>query len=261
MSEERKLWRVTLRREVDVYVSAATREQAERIALDEAEDEIRYVDTEVERACPAPNVPAADRDDLVYGEPEDRTVGEVIDGVPPLSERIAAWEAEQPETLDALLAWLGRMPASGAYAMPRHLACDGGASAGDGRAMLIVEGATGPSHQGWPETIAATEAWARKTLTSRGTVSADALSAWCALPAHEDDGRTMPTDGTVLGVAIDRRIVARTAGHAARITGGPIVVETGGALDPTVWSGPGWRALIMPLREGRGPVLDVEVAS
>lgn len=264
MSEERKLWRVTLRREVDVYVVAESATEAEQIALDEADDEIRDADTVAEFVAPCTSAPKGDEGALVYGEDEDRTVAEVLTGAPRLSERIAAWEAEQPETLDALLAWAARMPSDDGR-FPYHATIDGGAAVGDGWALIAIDGATSTGSE-WSKKIATAITKVSAQTFGRATVSPEALAAWLSEP--DVDGE-VPRIGTALGVPISRALVARTAGHAARITGAEVTVAVGYA--GTIWSGPGWRAVVMPLRENgprgsvsTGPVLaarGLEVAS
>lgn len=247
-----KLWRVTLVRETHIYVAAENGDDAREVAgtADES-GEVDWFDAETDAfASEVTALHPGDRGDGVFSDDddEDRTAAEVLAGrKAPAIER-AEWAARKPSTLPEIVAWLGEAPGVAGGPRPWWGACDGGAAASDGHALLFVLGAAAPE-----ATYRGDDPWrpaADKVLASvadradarGGRVAIAALRRW----AKVDGDGCAPA--RVLGVAFDRRKVAGWVLPAAEASGADAIeIDVAGPRDALLFTGPGWRAIVMPL--------------
>lgn len=255
---EKTLFAVTLTRELSIAVYADSRERAEELAWESSDlGDVDWCDAEENAsALPMPESKLWD-DEFPLGldDDDDRTVGEIRAGAPPPATERERWAAREPTdaTPAALVEWLGTAPPleGPAARRPWWGTVAGGAAACDGTAIAWAEGAAGPeAHylgRPWPETYAQTIAKALPGAPERvGRVTLEQFTAWLELDRADDEQSRY---GTVLGVQLDRRLVARWALPFVRMAG-ECHVATRGPLDAVEWTGPGWRVLTMPVRDG-----------
>lgn len=240
-----KLWRVDLEAQVTVYVAADTRREAERTAIEEAGDELREAcfdavafASEVDPA----KAPKADGDQLVYGLDEDVSVAEWArlgeDPVAAIRGRREAW----PASLTEVAAWLCEV---GDYV--RSATVDGTAYITDGFAMAVIEGADVPQiGMLTPQQLVGAATQMREDRFAE--VSGDALLRWLAAPGNaRGDVQIVMIGATPLWQELVLRWLARCVAAS-----GAESIRVGWHDDPTegvTFAAPGWRVLVMPMRD------------
>lgn len=233
MSDERKVFRVTVSCEAEVFVLAKNASEARELGRKDARDLLDPWDADVEARPETSPLQMPLHND-------DRTVAQFMAGTPPEAEidaaRFAAWMAERPlgGTPIEWASWVVRQPPG----KDLEGVGAGGEFAWCGWAALRVDGAA----LGRQEFRATTPGSAERVMAGARSEACNVVTC----------GEVVEVRGIYDSVVMRCRWCGPAAVRESLMTrwlpGEPTEIRASHASGPVYFTGPGWEAVIMPVQ-------------